>query len=75
MKDANRSTHLNRDIDRLEGAQPEAPQTGKNPRDARAPEAPAHADESKLRENRDALNVDESHRTPAMEKGKRGSYP
>lgn len=38
--------------------------------------AKASRDESeKLKENRKKLNVNEEHKTPAMEKGHRGSFP
>jgi len=42
--------------------------TRKDPRNARA--EPAH-----LPENKERLSVDDTHRTPAMRRGKRGSFP
>ena len=67
MKRANHGT-------RLEGTpkhqKPEAPapQTGKNPKDARE-------DEAQLRENQDELGVGPDHETDAMEEGSRGTFP
>lgn len=35
----------------------------------------ARGDDEKLRQNREHLGVNEEHKTPEMEKGKRGSFP
>ncbi|HKO87352.1 MAG TPA: hypothetical protein VJU83_02430 [Burkholderiales bacterium] len=75
MKDANRSTHIDKDSGKNPGGQPAAPQTGKNPGDARDTAQAGDVDKTKLRENRDKLGVDEEHRTPEMEQGKRGTFP
>jgi len=34
-----------------------------------------NVDESKLEHNRERLNVDETHKTPEMKKGRRGTFP
>ena len=74
MKDANRSTQIDKDSSKP-GGQPVAPQTGKNPRDARDTREAEDVDQSKLQENRENLGVNEEHRTAEMERGKRGTYP
>lgn len=45
-----------------------APQTGKNPKDARE-------DDEQLAENQADLGVGEDHQTDDMEKGHRGTFP
>ena len=67
MKRANHGTQL--DETRKHEKPPEpAPQTGKDPRDARG-------DEQQLAENQQDLNVGPDHKTPEMEEGQRGTFP
>jgi hypothetical protein len=67
MKRSEHGTKLDTDAKHPKPPQP-APQTGKNPRDARD-------DEGRLQENQEELGVGEDHKTDDMERGKRGTYP
>jgi hypothetical protein len=67
MKRANHSTPLKDEPKHTKPAEP-APQTGKNENDARG-------DEDKLTQNQQELGVGEDHKTPAMERGGRGTFP
>lgn len=67
MKNANSGTRL--DQEPKHPKPPEsAPQTGKNPNDARE-------SERKLQQNQQELGVGEDHKTDAMQQGGRGTFP
>jgi hypothetical protein len=67
MKRANHSTKLTGSEKHQKGTPP-APQTGKNPHDARD-------DESQLVDNREELGVGEDHKTDDMKDKGRGTFP
>jgi hypothetical protein len=67
MRRANHSTPLDQETKHEKPPQP-APQTGKNPKDARE-------DASQLAENQDELGVGADHKTDDMERGHRGTFP
>ena len=75
MKRAEHSTTLH--APKEVPSQPPADATEKHPRDARkdADAAPGDAEAQKLKENKKALGVDKDHRTDAMKKGHRGTFP
>ena len=68
MKHANRSTQPDQNPKHKKPAAPDD-QTGKHEGDARGRE------DTKLPQNRDRLGVNEEHRTPEMERDKRGTFP
>lgn len=67
MKRANHGTHL-KGSTQPQTPPVEAPQTGKNPADAR--ERP-----EQLKKNQADLGVAEDHKTDDMEEGSRGTFP
>ena len=67
MKRSNHGTQLD-GSEKHKKPEATAPQTGKNPNDARE-------DEAQLRENQDELGVGPDHETDAMEEGHRGTFP
>jgi hypothetical protein len=75
MKRAEHSTPLHQPKE--VPSQPPADPAEKHPRDARndAGAAPDDAEARKLKENKKALGVDKDHRTDAMKKGHRGTFP
>ena len=66
-KRANHSTPLEEHAKHQKPPEP-APQTGKNPRDARE-------DDGKLQKNQKELGVGDDHKTEEMEEGGRGTFP
>jgi hypothetical protein len=66
MKRANHGTHLQGTPKQQKTAP--APQTGKNPNDARE-------DDQQLAENQQELGVGDDHKTEEMEEGHRGTFP
>jgi hypothetical protein len=67
MKRANHGTKLTGSPKHGNPPDP-APQTGKNPHDARD-------DDSQRAQNREQLGVEEDHKTEDMDKSGRGTYP
>jgi len=67
MKRANHGTPLKQEPKHEKPANP-APQTGKNPRDARE-------EKGQLSQNQRELGVQDDHRTKDMENGGRGTFP
>ena len=67
MKRSNHGTQLD-DTPKHKKPDVPAPQTGKNPKDARE-------DEAQLSENQDELGVGSDHETDDMEEGNRGTFP
>ena len=67
MKRANHGTKLEGTPKHEKPPEP-APQTGKNPHDARE-------DDQKLAQNQNDLGVGEDHKTEDMEEGGRGTFP
>jgi hypothetical protein len=61
---------LNQDTTRRQ--QPGAQDAG---READALDKDGNVDQAKLRENQERLRVDPEHKTPAMRKGRRGTFP
>jgi hypothetical protein len=66
MKRANHGSPLKQDA--KQEKPPPAPQTGKNPRDARR-------DKGQLSQNQQELGVEDDHKTKKMKKGGRGTFP
>jgi hypothetical protein len=67
MKRANHGTQL-KGSDRPQKTPVEAPQTGKNPRDARE-------ERTQQKQNQQELGVGEDHKTKDMESTDRGTFP
>jgi len=67
MKNANHGTKLQGGSKHKKPPEP-APETGKNPKDARE-------DDAQLRQNQDELGVGDDHHTEEMEEGNRGTFP
>ena len=67
MKRANHGTPLKQHAKHEKPPAP-APQTGKNPKDARE-------DDGQLTKNQEELGVEKDHKTDDMEKGGRGTFP
>jgi hypothetical protein len=75
MKRAEHSTTLHQPKE--VPSQPPADPAEKSPRDARkdAGTAPNDKEEQKLEQNKKELGVGKDHRTDAMKKGHRGTFP
>ena len=67
MRRANHGSPLKQDVKHEKPPNP-APQTGKNPRDARD-------DQEQIKQNQRELGVEDDHKTDDMEKGGRGTFP
>ncbi|HYC46621.1 MAG TPA: hypothetical protein VED01_14200 [Burkholderiales bacterium] len=67
MKRSNHGTRLEEEAKHKKPPEPAA-QTGKNEKDARG-------DDQQLAENQEELRVGDDHKTPAMERGGRGTFP
>lgn len=67
MRRSNHGTRLDTEEKHEQPPQP-APQTGKNPHDARE-------DEAQLEKNQADLGVGDDHKTDDMERGHRGTFP
>ena len=74
MKRADHGTPLGGDPKHPKPPAP-AQQTGHQPGDARGDGKQVGENQAAIEENREQLGVEENHKTDAMEKGRRGTFP